>query len=163
MPLRRTLSVLAVVPVSGFAALSGHASAADCGTWKTEFGSLSGEGEALNTSFCSDAKGQEYSFEITCNAGSLNVRFMPQLEGEFDKVTLDYAVDGKSFPVETQFEELDGAFAADIDAKDRLIKAMKAGQGAVLTLKDVKAPAYDVPLAGFKKAILKLTRKCTQG
>lgn len=139
---------------------SAQAVDAGCGKWTTAFTTLAGEGEALNTAFCSEASGQEYSFEITCNSGSLNVRFMPQIGGEFDKVTVDYGIDGKSFPVETQFEELDGAFAADIDVKAPLITAMKAGQSAVVTLKDAKAPAYTVPLAGFKRAITKLTRKC---
>lgn len=159
--LHRYFSAMTVLVVAVFAATAAHAEG--CGKWKTAFGSLSGEGEALNTSYCSEAAGQEYSFEITCSSGSLNVRFMPQVEGDgqtLDKVTVDYAVDGVSHPIETQFEELDGAFAANIDAKDPLIKAMKAGQSAVVTLKDVKAPAYDVPLAGFKKAISKLTRKC---
>ena len=131
-----------------------------CGKWETQFSSLAGEGEALNTSYCSEVSGVEYSFEITCNSGSLNVRFMPQIEGEFDKVTVDYAVDGKSHPVETQFEELDGAFAADIAANAPLVKAMKAGHSAVVTLKDIKAPAYAVPLAGFNRAISKLIRNC---
>ena len=155
----RFLTLLGILAASSLAAVPAHAEG--CGKWTTAFGSLSGEGEALNTSFCSEATGQEYSFEITCNSGSLNVRFMPQIEGEFDKVTLDYAVDGVSFPVETQFEELDGAFAADIGVRAPLVKAMKAGNSAVVTLKDVKAPAYAVPLTGFKKAISKLTRKCT--
>ena len=155
----RFLTSLTILAASSLFAVPAHAEG--CGKWTTAFGSLSGEGEALNTSYCSEAAGQEYSFEITCNSGSLNVRFMPQIEGEFDKVTVDYAVDGTSFPVETQFEELDGAFAVNIDAKDQLIKAMKGGHSAVVTLKNVKAPAYAVPLAGFKKAISKLTRKCT--
>ena len=154
----RFLTLLGILAASSLAAVPAHAEG--CGKWTTAFGSLSGEGEALNASFCSEAAGSEYSFEITCNSGSLNVRFMPQIEGEFDKVTVDYAIDGKSFPVKTQFEELDGAFAANISVGNPMVKAMKTGHSAVVTLKDVKAPAYAVPLAGFKKAISKLTRKC---
>ena len=85
---------------------------------------------------------------------------MPQIEGEFDKVKVDYAVDGKSHVVKTQFEELDGAFAVNLATKDPLVKAMRAGQNAVVTLKDVKAPAYHVPLDGFKRAIGKLIHEC---
>ena len=101
------------------------AQAADnaCGKWETSFGSLAGEGEALNTSFCSEPEGQEYSFEITCGGGSMNLRFMPQIEGSgltFNKETVEYAIDGKSFAVATQYEELDGAFAADVDTTDPL-------------------------------------------
>ncbi len=140
-----------------------HAAAEGCGKWQTAFSSLAGEGEALNTSFCSEARGQEYSFEITCGSGSLNVRFMPQFEGDgsnFDKLTLDYAIDGTSYAVKSQYEELDGAFAADLGIKDPLIAAMKAGQKGVVTLRGVKAPVYSVPLVGFKRAISKLIRKC---
>ena len=157
----RFLTLLSVLAATSLATATVHAKG--CGKWTTAFGSLSGEGEALNTSYCSEAAGQEFSFEITCNSKSLNVRFMPQIEGDgltFDKVMVDYAVDGTSFAVGTQFEELDGAFAADIATKDPLIKAMRAGQNAVVTLKDVKAPAYQVPLDGFKRAIGKLIREC---
>ena len=75
------------------------AQAADnsCGKWETSFGSLAGEGEALNTSFCSERAGQEYSFEITCASGSMNLRFMPQIEGggeTYNKETVEYAIDG---------------------------------------------------------------------
>ena len=159
----RYIKLLGILAISSLVTATAHAADAGCGKWTTAFGSLSGEGEALNTSFCSEANGSEYSFEITCNSGSLNVRFMPQIEGDgqtFDKVMVDYAVDGQSHVVETQFEELDGAFAADIATKDPLIKAMRAGQIAVVTLKDVKAPAYQVPLDGFKRAIGKLIREC---
>jgi hypothetical protein len=141
------------------------AQAADnpCGKWETSFGSLAGEGEALNTSFCSEAAGREYSFEITCVSGSLNLRFMPQIGGDgltFNKETMNYAIDGKSHAVETQYEELDGAFAADVDTTDPLVAAMKAARTAVVTLKDIKAPAYTVPLAGFTRAISKLIGNC---
>lgn len=157
----RFLMLLSLIAVSSLAATTAHAEG--CGKWTTAFGSLSGEGEALNTSFCSEAAGQEYSFEITCSSKSLNVRFMPQVEGSgltLDKVMVDYAIDGQSHVVETQFEELDGAFAADIATKDPLIKAMRAGKSAIVTLKDVKAPAYQVPLTGFKRAIGRLIREC---
>ncbi len=157
----RHFTLLGILAVSSLATTTAHAEG--CGKWETAFGTLAGEGEALNTSYCSEAAGQEYSFEITCNSKSLNVRFMPQVEGSgltLDKVMLDYAVDGQSHVVETQFEELDGAFAADIATKDPLIKAMRAGKSAVVTLKDVKAPAYQVPLDGFKRAIGKLIREC---
>ena len=141
------------------------AQAADnsCGKWETSFGSLAGEGEALNTSFCSEPAGQEYSFEITCGSGSMNLRFMPQIEGggeTYNKETVEYAIDGKTFAVATQYEELDGAFAADVDTTDPLVEAMKAGGSAVVTLKDIKAPAHTVPLAGFTRAISKLIRNC---
>jgi hypothetical protein len=152
-----------VFAVSIISASAHHAAAEGCGKWQTAFSSLSGEGEALNTSFCSEASGQEYSFEITCHSGSLNVRFMPQVGGDgqaFDKVTLDYKIDGISHAVETQFEELDGAFAADLNVGDPLVEAMKAGRSGVVMLKDVKAPAYTVPLAGFTRAISKLIQKC---
>lgn len=154
----RFLALLSLLAASSLATTAAHAEG--CGKWKTAFGTLSGEGEALNTSYCSEASGQEYSFEITCSANLLNVRFMPQVEGEFDKVKVDYAVDGQSHVVETQFEELDGAFAVNLATKDPLIKAMRGGQSAVVTLKDVKAPAYQVPLDGFKRAIGKLIREC---
>jgi hypothetical protein len=160
----RNLAILSILAASVLAATP--VQAAGCGKWKTVFGSLSGEGEALNTSYCSETAGQEYSFEITCMAKSLNVRFMPQIEGDgmsFDKVKADYAVDGTSYVVETQFEELDGAFAADIAIKDPLVKAMRNGQSATVTLMDVKAPVYAVPLDGFKKAIGKLIRECRKG
>ena len=159
----RYIKLLGILAISSLVTATAHAADAGCGKWTTAFGSLSGEGEALNTSFCSEANGSEYSFEITCNSGSLNVRFMPQIEGDgqtFDKVMVDYAVDGQSHVVETQFEELDGAFATDLETKDPLVKAMRAGQNAVVTLKDVKAPAYQVPLDGFKRAISKLIRNC---
>lgn len=158
---RHCFTLLSLLAVLSLAATTAHAEG--CGKWETAFGSLSGEGEALNTSYCSEANGSEYSFEITCNSGSLNVRFMPQIEGDgltFNKVMVDYAVDGTSHVVETQFEELDGAFAADIATKDPLVKAMRAGQIAVVTLKDVKAPTYQVPLDGFKRSIGKLIREC---
>ena len=158
---RHCFTLLSLLAVLSLAATTAHAEG--CGKWETAFGSLSGEGEALNTSYCSEANGSEYSFEITCNSGSLNVRFMPQIEGDgltFNKVMVDYAVDGTPHVVETQFEELDGAFAADIATKDPLVKAMRAGQIAVVTLKDVKAPTYQVPLTGFKRAIGKLIREC---
>ena len=141
------------------------AQAADnsCGKWETKFSSLAGEGEALNTSFCSEPAGQDYSFEITCGSGSMNLRFMPQIEGggeTYNKETVEYAIGGKSYAVATQYEELDGAFAADVDTTDPLVAAMKAGRTAVVTLKDIKAPAYTVPLAGFTRAISKLIRNC---
>ncbi len=157
----RFLTLLSLLAASSLVTTPAHA--AGCGKWTTAFGSLSGEGEALNTSYCNEAAGSEFSFEITCNSKSLNVRFMPQVEGDgltFDKVMVDYAVDGQSHVVETQFEELDGAFAANIATKDPLVKAMRAGKSAVVTLKDIKAPAYQVPLAGFKRAIGKLIREC---
>ena len=159
----RYIKLLGILAVSSLVTATAHAADARCGKWTTAFGSLSGEGEALNTSYCSEASGSEYSFEITCSSKSLNVRFMPQVEGDgqnFNKVMADYAVDGQSHVVETQFEELDGAFAADLATKDPLIKAMRAGQNAVVTLKDVKVPAYQVPLDGFKRAIGKLIREC---
>jgi hypothetical protein len=159
----RSFIVLGVLAVLSIAGMGKEAVAEGCGKWKTEFSTLAGEGEALNTSYCSEKKGQEFSFEITCSSRSLNIRFMPLFESDglsFDKVTLDYAVDGRSHAVKTQYEELDGAFAADVSVKDPLIEAMKAGDSGVVTLKDVKAPAYTVPLAGFKRAISKLVRKC---
>jgi hypothetical protein len=160
----RCFTLLGFLAGSSLAAAVAHAAGADCGKWETAFTSLAGEGEALNTSFCSAAGGQEYSFEITCSSGSLNLRFMPLFGGDgltLDKVTVDYAIDGKSHAVETQFEELDGAFAADIATTDPLIAAMKAGRSAIVTLKDIKAPAYTVPLAGFTRAISKLIRNCS--
>ena len=159
----RFLALLMILAGSSLAAATAHAGGAVCGKWETAFTSLAGEGEALNTSFCSAAGGSEFSFEITCASGSLNLRFMPRIEGDgsaFNKVTLDYAVDGKSHIVETQYEELDGAFAANLDITDPMVAAMKAGRSAIVTLKDIKAPAYAVPLTGFKRAISKLTRNC---
>ncbi len=134
-----------------------------CGIWETSFGSLAGEGEALNAHYCSEKKDKEFSFEITCSTGTLNIRFMPQIEGsglEYDKVTLDYTVDGKSHVVESQYEELDGAFAVDADVADPLVKAMKAGATAKVTLKKTKVPAYTVPLVGTGRALAKLVREC---
>ena len=93
----------------------------------------------------------------------MNLRFMPQIEGggeTYNKETVEYAIDGKSYAVATQYEELDGAFAADVATTDPLIAAMKAGRSAIVTLKDIKAPAYAVPLAGFTRAISKLIRNC---
>ena len=157
----RFLALPMILAVSSLTTTIAHAEG--CGKWQTQFSSLAGEGEALNTSYCSEASGQEFSFEITCGSGSLNIRFMPQIEGDgltFNKVMVDYAIDGKSHTVETQYEELDGAFAANLDTTDPLIASMKAGRSAAVTLKDIKAPAYAVPLAGFKRAIAKLTRNC---
>ncbi len=135
-----------------------------CGAWTAAFGPLAGEGEEFHVSYCSEERGFEHSFEITCSTNSLNVRFMPQFESDglsFDKVKLNYAVDGQSFVVDSQYEELDGAFASDVAVSDPLIKAMKAGKTAVVTLQDVKAPTYQVPLKGFSKAMNKLVGKCS--
>jgi hypothetical protein len=134
-----------------------------CGRWETRFSSLAGEGEALNTYFCQKSPDLDYEFEITCNSGTLNIRFMPQIEGsglEYDKVTLDYVIDGKSHVVESQYEELDGAFAADVDAADPLVKAMKTARTATVTLKKTKVPAFTVPLTGAGRALTKLIRGC---
>jgi hypothetical protein len=157
-----TKSIFAALCLLAASNLEAHADTL-CGRWETRFSSLAGEGEALNTQYCSEKKGREFSFEITCNAGTLNIRFMPQIEGsgqEYDKVTLDYVIDGKSYPVKTQFEELDGAFAADVDATAPLVKAMISGRTATVTLKTIKAPAYIVPLKGTGRALEKLLREC---
>ncbi len=93
----------------------------------------------------------------------MNLRFQPQIEGggeTYNKETVEYAIDGKTFAVATQYEEMDGAFAADVDTTDPLVAAMKAGKTAVVTLKGIKAPAYNVSLKGFSKAISKLIREC---
>lgn len=142
-----------------FAGGAARAEDVPCGKWETSMGSFE-EGERLATSYCDAPKGETYSIIITCAGGSLNLRFQPQIEGEYDKVPVDYAIDGKSFAMATQFEELDGAFAADVEAGSALVAAMKAGHEAVVTLKGIKAPAYKLPLAGFNKAITKLIRKC---
>jgi hypothetical protein len=158
----RSLALPMILAVSSLTTPVAHA-AEGCGKWITQFSSLAGEGEALNTSFCSTVGGQEFSFEITCGSGSLNVRFMPQIGGDgltFDKVMADYAVDGQSHIVKTQFEELDGAFAADIEIAAPLIRAMKAGRNAAVRLKDIEAPVFAVPLDGFTRAISELTRNC---
>jgi hypothetical protein len=134
-----------------------------CGKWETRFSSLAGEGEALNTYFCQKSPDLDYEFEITCNAGSLNIRFMPQIEGrgqEYGKVTLDYVIEGKSHVVQSQYEELDGAFAADVEVTDPLVKAMKTGSTATVTLRKTKVPAFTVPLAGAGRALSKLVRNC---
>ena len=150
--------------LSGLLASAGVAAAAEsaCGKWDTSIGPLE-EGDRLATSFCSAPKGEDYSVLITCIGGSMNLRFQPQIEGggeTYDKETVDYAIDGKSFAVATRYEELDGAFAADVDTSDPLVAAMKAGKTAVVTLKGIKAPAYKVPLKGFSKAITKLITNC---
>jgi hypothetical protein len=140
-----------------------HAAETPCGRWETTFSSLAGEGEALNAHVCKKSPELEFEFEITCNSGSLNIRFMPQIEGSgqtYDKVTLDYMIDGKSHVVESQYEELDGAFAADVDAADPLVKAMKTARTATVTLKKTKVPAFTVPLTGSGPALSKLIRGC---
>jgi hypothetical protein len=131
-----------------------------CGRWETTFSSLAGEGEALNAHYCGEEKDKEFSFEITCNSGSLNIRFMPQIEGEFNKVTLDYVIDGKLHAIPSQFEELDGAFAADVDVNAPLVKAMKTGSTATVTLKKAKVPPYTVPLTGSGRALSTLIGEC---
>lgn len=160
--MKRYLALLSLLAAAVLSSSVAHA--ASCGKWVTEFGTLAGEGEALNTSFCSEAAGQNYQFEITCSGQSLNVRFMPQFESDalsIDKVMVDYAIDGQSHMVETQFEELDGAFAANVASGDPLVKAMMAGKSASVTLKDIKAAPYQVSLKGFSKAINKLIRQCS--
>jgi hypothetical protein len=157
-----TKSIFAALCLLAASNLEAHADTL-CGRWETRFSSLAGEGEALNTQYCSEKKGREFSFEITCNAGTLNIRFMPQIEGsgqEYDKVTLDYVIDGKSHVVQSQYEELDGAFAADVEVNDPLVKAMKTGRTATVTLKNTKVPTYTVPLKGTGKALEKLVRAC---
>jgi hypothetical protein len=156
-------SVVALFVCLAASALAASSARAEtpCGVWETSVTALAGEGEALNAHFCSEKAGQlDYSFEITCNSGSLNIRFMPQIEGEFDKVTLDYVIDGKSHLVQSQYEELDGAFAADVDVNAPLVKAMKTGSIATVTLKKTKVPAYTVPLTGSGRALEKLVRNC---
>jgi hypothetical protein len=160
---KSVFAVLGFLAASSLAIAGANAAETACGKWETSFSSLAGEGEALNAHFCSEVKGKEFSFEITCTSGSLNIRFMPQIEGsgqEYDKVTLDYVIDGKSHVVQSQYEELDGAFAADVDAADPLVKAMKTARTATLTLKKTKAPAFTVPLAGAGRALGKLVRGC---
>jgi hypothetical protein len=155
-------SAIALLVILTTSTLS-QAAETPCGRWETSFSSLAGEGEALNAYVCKKSPDLEFEFEITCNSGSLNIRFMPQIEGsgqEYDKVTLDYMIDGKSHIVESQYEELDGAFAADVDAADPLVKAMKTARTATVTLKNTKAPTYTVPLAGSGRALSKLVRKC---
>jgi hypothetical protein len=156
---KSAIAFLVILTTSGLA----HAADTPCGRWETTFSSLAGEGEAINAHFCSEVKGKEFSFEITCTSGSLNIRFMPQIEGsgqEYDKVTLDYMIDGKSHIVESQYEELDGAFAADVDVTDPLVKAMKTGRTATVTLRKTKVPPFTVPLTGAGRALTKLIRGC---
>jgi hypothetical protein len=156
---KSAIALLVILTTSSLA----HAADTPCGKWETRFSSLAGEGEALNTYFCKKSSDLEYEFEITCNSGTLNIRFMPQVEGggeTFDKVTLDYVIDGKSHVVQSQYEELDGAFAADVDVTDPLVKAMKTGSTAIVTLKKTKVSAYAVPLTGSGRALTKLVRNC---
>jgi hypothetical protein len=156
---KSAIALLVILTTSNLA----HAAETPCGRWETSFSSLAGEGEALNAYFCKKSPELEFEFEITCNSGSLNIRFMPQIEGsgqEYDKVTLDYMIDGTSHIVQSQYEELDGAFAADVEVTDPLVKAMKTARTATVTLKKTKVPPFTVPLTGAGRALEKLVRGC---
>ena len=134
-----------------------------CGKWDTTFSTLSGEGEAWNASFCVENSKRNLSFEATCTSQSINMRFMPELSedlGQIDKVTVDYNIDGKSHLVETQMEELDGALAADMEAKSAIIEEMKAGKKLVISFPGKDWPSYDISLKGAKTAFTKLIKKC---
>jgi hypothetical protein len=150
-----------------FAAIPGlaHAAETPCGMWETSVTTFAGEGEGLNAHFCTEAPAQILSFEITCDANVVSIRFMPQ---DFDdveipgnrEVKLDYVIDGTPHVVKTQFEELDGAFAGAVDKKDPLIAALTTGKSLKLSLKQKKVSDYTTTLKGSGKAFRKLLREC---
>ncbi|MDE2445938.1 MAG: hypothetical protein KGO94_07150, partial [Alphaproteobacteria bacterium] len=120
-----------------------------CTTWKTAITSLMGEGEGLNTSYCSKEKGLEADFEIVCAGKDVNFRFSPTggIEGkDFGnaKVNVDYTVDGKTFTLPSMFEALDGAFAASTPLKGPLLMAMKSGKAMTVSAKKNQLPVYHV-------------------
>jgi hypothetical protein len=145
-------------------ALAPAASAEACGPWKTSVSSLMGEGTELNTHGCSSEKNREADFEIVCSGGGeVNFRFSPTggIDGMvFDQLAVDYAVDGKTFTLPSQFEELDGAFAANIALRGPLLMAMKSGKMLVVSAKKNALPTYHVKLAGAGKALGSLMKRC---
>jgi invasion protein IalB len=47
-----------------------------------------------------------------------------------------------------------------VEVSDPLVKAMKTGSTATVTLRKTKVPAYTVPLTGSARALEKLVRAC---
>jgi hypothetical protein len=159
------VAVLSLIACLGFTQGAAHAAETPCGRWEASVTSFAGEGEGLNAHLCMEAPAQVLYFESTCDTGILSIRFMP---GDFDpsedfanrKVKLDYIIDGKSHVVDTQFEELDSAFVADVKKTDPLVKALTTGKTLNLSMKQKKVFDYKATLKGSGTAFRKLLHDC---
>lgn len=159
------IAVLSLIAAFGFVPHTAQAAETPCGVWEASVTSFAGEGEGLNAHLCMEAPAQVMYFESTCDTENISLRFMP---GDFDAsedfanctVKLDYIIDGKSHVVDTQFEELDSAFVADVKKSDPLVKALTTGKTLSLSLKQNKVFDYKATLKGSGTAFRKLLRNC---
>lgn len=136
-----------------------------CSAWKL---ALEDEevGKVWQASVCAAEKTAKETddshLSLSCIGSSINLRYMPVVEGDFENQKRDFVFSDGAAQVSLNlaYEAMDGAFAGDVARNGKLIALLR--KGAELTVSDPggKVPAKRFTLKGAGRALAALAAKC---
>ena len=137
--------------------------AADCSRWSA--GMQEDEGGKVMTAQICDATGKvSRALLVTCGEpGKLSIRYLADDIGNVEPnytTKLEFSFDQELFTEPAQYEEMDGALAAEVGIDTPFVSILKTQKQVLLADVKDKAPGATFTLKGSRPALDKLIATC---
>ena len=137
----------------------------ECSEWKF---ALEQEevGKVWSASICAPEKSAKETgdtfLSLNCMGSSINLRYMPVVEGDFENQKRDFVFSNGAGQVSLRlaYEAMDGAFAGDLATNGKLVALLRKGAELTVTDPGGKVPVKRFSLKGSGKALAALVAKC---
>lgn len=123
-------------------------------------------GKVWSASVCAAEKSAKDTgdthLSLSCIGSSINLRYMPVVEGDFENQKLNFVFSNGASQVALllAYEAMDGAFAGNVAVRGKLAALLRKGAELTVSNLEGKVPEKRFTLKGSGKSLAALAAKC---